>query len=158
MASPGMAPIQASERAQQVNERIAVSRMVAAGRVRSSAKWFYWIAALSIINSLLVEFKGARHFVVGLGATPFVDTFARRAGSAGSALGIIANGLVAGIFVLFGGFAVNARRWAFRAGMALYFFDGVLLISVKDYLGLAFHAYVLYVIYRGYTVARQLPQ
>jgi len=158
MASAGMAPAQASERAQQVNERIAVSRMVAAGRVRAGAKWFYWIAGLSMINSLVVIFGGNFHFVVGLGITSVVDAFARRVGSAGSALAIIINGLVAGVFVLFGAFAVKAQKWAFLVGMALYLFDGLLLVSVKDYLGIAFHAYALFAIYRGYTVTSQLPR
>jgi len=31
-------------------------------------------------------------------------------------------------------------------------------VSVKDYLGVAFHAYALYAIYRGFTVTRQLPR
>lgn len=158
MASAGMAPAQASERTQQVNERMAVSRMVAAGRVRASAKWFYWIAGLSMLNSLVVIFGGKLHFVVGLGITSVVDAFARRVGSAGSVLAIIINGFVAGVLVLIGTFAVKTRRWAFLVGMALYLLDGLLLVSVKDYLGVAFHAYVLFAIYRGFTVTRQLPQ
>ena len=158
MASAGMAPAQASERAQQVNERMAVSRMVAAGHVRTSAKWFYWIAGLSMINSLVVISGGNFHFVVDLGITSVIDALARRVGSAGSILDIIINGFVAGVFVLFGTFAIKAQKWAFLVGMALYLFDGLLLVSVKDYLGVAFHAYVLFAIYRGFTVARQLPQ
>ena len=158
MASAGMAPAQASERAQQVNERMAVSRMVAAAQVRAGAKWFYWIAGLSMINSLVVIFKGNFHFVVGLGITSVVDAFARRVGSAGSVLDIIINGFVAGVFVLFATFAVKAQKWAFLVGMVLYLLDGLLLVSVKDYLGVAFHAYALYAIYRGFTVTSQLPR
>jgi hypothetical protein len=158
MASAGMAPAQASERAQQVNERIAVSRMVAAGRVRAGAQWFHWIAALSIVNSLIVIFGGKFHFVVGLGITSVVDAFARRVGSAGSVLAIIINGFVAGVLVVLGTFAVKAQRWAFLVGMALYLSDGLLVVSVKDYFAVAFHAYALFAIYRGYTVTRQLPR
>jgi len=152
-----MAPAPASERAQQVNERMAVSRMVAAGRVRAGAKWFYWIAGLSMINSLVVIFGGNFHFVVGLGITSVVDAFAKRVGSAGSVLDVIINGFVAGVFVLFGTFAVKAQKWAFVVGMALYLFDGLLLVSVKDYLGVAFHAYALFAIYRGFAATKQLP-
>jgi hypothetical protein len=158
MASAGMAPAQANERAQQVNERLAVSRMVAAGRVRAGAKWFYWIAGLSMVNSLVVIFGGNFHFVVGLGITSVVDAFARRVGSAGSVLAIVINGFVAGVFVLFGSLAVKAQKWAFLLGMALYLLDGLLLVSAKDYLGVAFHAYALFAIYRGYTVTSQLPR
>jgi len=158
MASAGMAPAPASERAQHVNERLAVSRMVAAGRVRASGKWFYWIAGLSLVNSLASIFSANLRFVVGLGIASVVDALAKRAGSLGSLLAIFINGCVAGIFVLFGAFAVKAQKWAFLVGMALYLFDGLLLLSVKDYLGVAFHAYVLFAIYRGFTATRLLPQ
>jgi len=158
MASAGMAPAPASERAQQVNERIAVSRMVAAGRVRAGGKWFYWIAGLSLVNSLAAIFSANLRFVVGLGISSVVDALAKRAGGAGGVLDIIINGFVAGVFVLFGTFAVKAQKWAFVVGMALYLLDGLLLVSVKDYLGVAFHAYVLFAIYRGFTATSQLPR
>jgi hypothetical protein len=152
----GTALAQSSERAAQVDQRIAVSRMVAAARARAGAKWFYWIAALSMINSIAVIAGGNFHFVVGLGVTSVVDAFAKRVGSAGSVLDIVINSFVAGLFVLFGTFAVKAQRWAFLAGMTLYALDGLLLLGVKDVLGVGFHAYALLAIYRGYTAAKQV--
>jgi len=152
----GTALAQSSERAAQVDQRIAVSKMVTAARARAGAKWFYWVAGLSMINSILVITGGNLHFVVGLGITSVVDGLAKRAGSAGSVLDIIINGCVAGVFVLFGTFAVKAHKWAFLFGMTLYAFDGLLLLGVKDFLGVAFHAYVLFALYRGYTAAQQV--
>jgi len=149
MASIGTAPAQASERMQQVNERAAVAKMVSAGRVSAGAKWFYWIAGLSLINSLVVILGGNFHFVVGLGITSVVDALAKQAGSMGSVLDIVINGFVAGVFVLFGYFAVKGQKWAFLVGMALYVLDGLLLLTVKDYLSVGFHAYALFAIYRG---------
>ena len=150
----GTALAQSSERAAQVNERIAVSKMISATRARTGAKWFYWIAGLSMINSIVVITGGNFHFVIGLGITSVVDALAKRAGSAGSVLDIIINGFVAGAFVLFGTFAVKAQKWAFVVGMALYALDGLLLLGVKDVLSVAFHAYALFAIYRGYTAAK----
>jgi len=152
----GTALAQSSERAAQVDQRIAVSRMVAAARARAGAKWFYWIAALSIINSIVVIAGGNSHFVVGLGITSVVDAFAKRVGSAGSVLDVIINGFVAGVFVVFGTFAVKAQKWAFLVGMTLYVLDGLLLLRLRDFLGVGFHAYALYAIYRGYTAAKQV--
>ena len=152
----GTALAQSSERAAQVDQRIAVSRMVAAARARAGAKWFYWIAALSIINSIVVIAGGNFHFVVGLGITSVVDAFAKRVGSAGSVLDVIINGFVAGLFVLFGTFAVKAQKWAFVVGMMLYVLDGLLLLRLRDFLGVGFHAYALFAIYRGYTAAKQV--
>lgn len=150
----GTALAQSSERAAQVNERIAVSKMVAAARARAGAKWFYWIAGLSMINSIVVITGGNFHFVVGLGVTSVVDAFAKRLGSAGSVLDIIINGFVAGVFVLFGTFAIKLQKWAFLVGMTLYGLDGLLLLGVRDLLSVGFHAYALYAIYRGYTAAK----
>ncbi len=151
--SAGVATAQSADRVAQENQQIAVSRMVALGRVRSGAKWFYWIAALSMINSLVVISGGSFHFVVGLGITSIVDAMAKRAGSAGSILDLIINGFVAGVFVLFGHFAAKAQKWAFIVGMGLYALDGLLLFGAKDYLSVGFHAYALFAIYRGMSAA-----
>jgi hypothetical protein len=151
-----MAPVQANERAQQVDQRAAVAKMVTAARARAGAKWFYCIAGLSMINSLAVMSGASFHFVVGLGATLFVDVMARKVGSMGSVLDIVINGFGSGAFVLFGHFAVKAQKWAFLVGMGLYALDGLLLLGVKDYLGVGFHAYVLFAIYRGLQAAEQV--
>ncbi len=156
MASPGMAPVQASERSQQVDQRMAVAKMVIAARARAGAKWFYWIAGLSMINSLAVMSGSNFHFVVGLGITSVVDAMARQAGSLGSVLDIVINGFVSGVFVLFGYFAAKAQKWAFLVGMGLYALDGLLLLGAKDYLGVGFHAYALFAIYRGLQAAAQV--
>ena len=146
-----MATLQASERIAQENQQIAVSRMVAVARVRGGAKWFYWIAGLSFVNSIIVMTGGSLHFVVGLGITSVVDAVAKRVGNAGSILDFVINGFVAGLFALFGSFAVKGQKWAFVIGMALYGIDGLLLLTARDFLGVGFHAYALYAIYRGYA-------
>jgi hypothetical protein len=153
MASTGMAPVQASERAQQVDQRAAVAKMVSAARARAGGKWFYWIAALSMVNSLAVMAGGNFHFIVGLGVTSVVDAMARQAGSLGNVLDIVINGFVSAVFALFGYFAAKAQKWAFVVGMGLYALDGLLLWGAKDFLGMGFHAYALFAIYRGFQAA-----
>jgi hypothetical protein len=154
MASAGTAPAQSSERLAQEDQQIAVSRMVASARAQAGAKWFYWIAALSMINSMVVIFGGNFHFVIGLGITSLVDALAKRIGSTGSVLDIIISGFVAGLFALFGYFAVKAQKWAFVVGMGLYLLDGVLLLGTRDFLSIGFHAYALFALYRGYKAAQ----
>ena len=151
--SAGTAQAQSPDRIAQENQQIAVSRMVAMARVKAAAKWFYWVAGLSVINSLVVISGGNFHFVVGLGITSVVDAMAKRIGNAGTVLDLIINGFVAGVFVLFGHFASKAQKWAFFVGMALYAADALLLVSAKDYLSVGFHAYALFAIYRGMTAA-----
>ena len=133
------------------------AHLMAAARAGAGAKWFYWIAGLSILNSLVVIFGGQFHFVIGLGITGVVDAVARQAGSAGPVLDIVINGFVAGVFCLFGYFAGKLQKWAFVAGMALYALDGLLLFTVKDILGVGFHAYALFAIYRGLAALNQAP-
>jgi hypothetical protein len=145
---------QSSERVAHINERMAVSKMVAATRARAGAKWFYWIAGLSMVNSVVAFTGGNLHFVVGLGITAFVDGLAKRVGSAGAELDLMINGFMAGVLIVFGSFAIKMQRWAFVLGMTLYALDGVMLLRLRDYLAVGFHAFALYAIYSGYRAAK----
>jgi hypothetical protein len=107
------------------------------------------IAGLSMLNSVLTMSGTSFHFIFGLGVTEIVDAIGRHSGTTGSALGLIVNVFIAGLFLLFWNFARRGEKWAFLAGMALYAVDGMILIPFKDFLGVAFHAYALFRIYRG---------
>jgi hypothetical protein len=117
--------------------------------VRSGAGWFLAIAGLSILNSVLTMSGTHFHFIFGLGVTEIVDAIGRQSGTTGSALGLVVNVFIAGLFLLFWNFARQGEKWAFLAGMALYAVDGMILIPFKDFLGVAFHAYALFRIYHG---------
>jgi hypothetical protein len=147
MASAGTAP--ATVNSAGTLAQTTAAQASALARVRISARWFYWIAGLSLINSAVVIFGGSFHFVVGLGVTSVVDAFAKLAGNAGIVLDLIINGFVAGLFCLFGSCASKAQKWAFLVGMILYALDGLLLLLAHDILSVGFHAYALYCIYRG---------
>jgi MFS family permease len=117
--------------------------------VKSGAGWFLAIAGLSILNSVLTMSGAQFHFIFGLGITEIVDVIGRQSGATGSALGLVVNLFIAGFFLWFWYFGRKGEKWAFLTGMALYVMDGLLLIPFKDVLGVAFHAYALYRIYRG---------
>jgi len=148
MSSPATAPVNPL---QPTIQQIAI----AAARVRIGAKWFYWIAGLSLFNSLAAISGGNFHFVIGLGITSVVDALARQTGSAGSVLDVIINTFIGGVFVLFGYFACKLQKWAFLVGMALYALDALLVLAFKDILSVAFHAYALFMIYRGFSFLSQ---
>ena len=117
--------------------------------VKNGAGWFLAIAGLSILNSVL-NMSGAQfHFIFGLGITEIVDAVGRQSRSTGSALALVVNLFIAGFFLWFWHFGRKGEKWAFLTGMALYVMDGLLLIPFRDLLGLAFHAYALYRIYKG---------
>jgi len=131
-------------------------------RVRSGANWFYWIAGLSLVNSVSSLLGGGLTFVIGLGATQIIDAIAYGltegldAQTAGivSAIALIMNVCLAAIFVLFGVFANKQHRWAFITGMVLYALDAVIFIVFPDILSIAFHLYALFGLFTG---LRALP-
>ena len=67
-------------------------------RVRSGASWFYWIAGLSIINSIIQLSGGNWHFIFGLGITSIVDALAANLGKTGVVLDLVINVFIAGVF------------------------------------------------------------
>jgi hypothetical protein len=120
--------------------------------VKTGAGWFLWVAGLSMVNSVLSLSGAGFRFIFGLGIAQIVDALAHQAGSSGVALDLIINGFVAGVFVVFWNFARQGQNWAFLVGMALYAVDGLILITFKDFLGVAFHGYVLFRIYSALKI------
>ena len=117
--------------------------------VKNGASWFLAIAGLSILNSVLSMSGTGFHFIFGLGITEIVDAIGREGGTTGSALGLVVNLFIAGVFFMFWHFARRGEKWAFLFGMGLYAVDGLILVPFKDFLSVAFHAYALLRIYGG---------
>ncbi len=134
-AAPSTAVLEQKLRAEQI--------------VKNGAGWFLAIAGLSIINSVLTMSGANFHFIFGLGITEIVDAVGRQSGTTGSALSLVVNLFIAGVFLLFWNFARRGEKWAFLVGMGLYAVDGLILVPFKDFLGVAFHAYALFRIYNG---------
>lgn len=141
---------------------LMTAKYKATGALKSSANWFYWIAGLSLINTVVLLFGGNMSFIVGLGITQFIDIIAYYISQdSGSLIKIIAFGLdllIAGIFVLFGYFSNKGYKWSFLVGMVLYGLDGLMFIFLKDYLSLAFHGYAIYCIFRGLKAIKVLKE
>lgn len=124
----------------------------------SSSSWFFWIAGLSVINSLIAVFGGNWHFLFGLGITSVADAMSLQSGTAGKTISFVFTLLMAGLFVIFGFLAKKFFHWAFIVGMVVYTLDGLLQALAQDYLGLAFHAFVLYQLFRGLSASRKLSE
>src|SRR4030042_360415 len=132
------------------------------GQFKSGANWFFWIAGLSLVNSLILLAGGQWNFVVGLGITQLIDSIgvslSADVGVMGKAVAFACDVLVAGVFVGFGIFSRKGYRWAFITGMVLYALDGLLFILVKDFLSIGFHAFALYCIGLGLKANHALKQ
>lgn len=127
-----------------------------AAKLKSGASWFYWIAALSLINSLAALSGSDWRFIVGLGITQIVDGFGEGIGGGGKIVALILNLIVAGLFVLFGVFANKNHVWAFVTGMVLFALDGLIFVLVQDWLGVGFHVFVLFMLFRGMQAGRAM--
>jgi hypothetical protein len=125
-------------------------------RMKSAASWFYWIAGLSIINSIAAASGGSWRFIVGLGLTQLIDAFGNNMGGSGTIVALVLDFLVAGLFILFGVFAHKAQPWAFLTGMALFALDGLIFLLEPDWIGVGFHVLVLFFLFRGFQACRVL--
>jgi hypothetical protein len=133
-------------------------------RAKRGANWFYWIAALSVINSIALIAGANFQFIVGLGVTQIIGGLAQAvansadegAAAVATVFGIIFD-LVALIgFALTGYFANKLFQTAFIVGIVVYILDGLIVLLLGDYLMTAFHAYALIWIIRGYLACREL--
>ena len=140
----------------------SVERQQLEARMKSGAHWFYWIAALSLVTSIISLAEGNWAFLVSLGVTQVIDGVARAfASQMGWGFKVVAFGfdlIAAGLCALLGYFATKRTGWAFVVGMALYALDALLFVVFFDILPLLFHAYVLYNLFRGYQACSALVE
>lgn len=124
-------------------------------RLRSSASWFYWVAALSLVNSIVAVSGGNWRFIFGLGITQVFDGIGMNFESAGRIIALGLDLLTAGLLVLFGIFANKSQMWAFLVGGILLALDGVLMLIAQDWIGVAFHAFVVFRLFQGFALCRR---
>src|SRR4051812_39444562 len=129
---------------------VTTAKLRLAMQVKNGANWFYWIAVLSLINTLAALAAVNWRFLLGLGVTQVVDSVGANLSGPGRLVAFVVNAFIAGFFVLMGSFAGKQKKWAFIVGMALFLLDGGVELLIQDWIGLAFHAYGLYCIFRGY--------
>lgn len=129
-------------------------------RYRSGANWFFWIAGLTIITSLIAFFGGGIRFLISLGLTQFIDAvaagLATQLGGAVQVVGLVLDLIVTGVFILFGYLANKKMLWAYVAGMVVFLLDGLLSLAFQDWIGVIAHAVVLFWLFRGYQAGREL--
>src|SRR5215207_10468089 len=140
----------------------SVERYQLEQRMKSGAHWFYWIAALSLVTSIISLSGSNWAFLVSLGVTQLIDAVAKEVATQGGGgfkvVAFVFDLVAAGLFALLGYFAVKRHQWAFVAGMALYGLDALVCGLVGLWFGLAFHAYVLFSIYGGYKASTALAE
>jgi hypothetical protein len=127
-----------------------------AAQLKSGASWFYWIAGLSLINSIAAFSGSSWRFIIGLGITQVFDELGSHLARGGSVVALALDVFTAGLFVLCGVFAHKAQSWAFILGIAVFALDGLIFLIGQSWLGVAFHLLVLYWLFRGFSACRQI--
>lgn len=149
------------------DEALAVKRRELQEDVRKGAAWFYWIAGLSLVNTLLFIFGANINFLIGLGATQLITAIALGIGDAIGSKGgmmavkivaLVASVAIAGAVALFGYFAAKGNRWLFIVGMILYALDGLLLLAFREWAGFLFHLLALWGLYTGLRATLRLEK
>jgi hypothetical protein len=130
--------------------------------VRGSGTWFWWIAALSVVNSLAVILDLKYGMALGLGFTSIIDALfsfgadgeAVLPGVSSRLVQLALVGAVAAGFYALGRAARHYSAAAFLWGMGLYALDAAIFALARDWIGVGFHAFVLFMLWGGYSILR----
>ncbi len=129
-------------------------------KIRSGMSWFFWIAGLSVVNTVVQSAGSDRSFLVGLAATQVVDAFAKAFVQQGGppALHYVAFAIDVAIAGLFLGFGALSRRhgWVYVAGLVVYALDGLIAAAFRDWPMTAFHVFALVNLVGGFLALRKL--
>ncbi len=144
---------------------VAQKRLILEKRLKSGANNFFWIAGLSLVNTIIYTMGGSVTFVMGLGITQVIDGFARGLGADGgsnsiviSFVGLAIDVAIAGMFILFGFLARKRNRMVLVFGAILYIMDALIFVYVQDWYGALFHALMLIGLWNGFNAMGELDK
>ena len=124
--------------------------------VRRGTHWFYWVAALSLVNSIIALAGGHVTFLAGLAVSQIIDGLVRHMSLVGPYISIGIDLIFAFFLCGFGYLASHGSRAALIAGMILYALDGMIFLLFGAVLPALFHAFVLYRILPAWQARRKL--
>lgn len=154
-ALPSGAPSASNPNPQAAMRPLPVDPALLAQR-KSAASWFYWIAGLSLVNSFAAFSGSDWRFILGLGITQIIDGMGQGSDGAGKFIALAMDLVAAGTLIAFGMLGNRGHTWAFIVGMALFAMDGVIFLLAQDWIGVAFHGFVLWGLFRGFSACRAL--
>lgn len=141
-------------------------QMLLEQKQRNGANWFLWIAALSLVNSVLTLGQVRFSFAIGSGLTLLIDNIALYLIQDTPDISpIIFQGIAftldVAIIGSFAIFALLARRryvWAFIVGMLFYLVDVAIIFFLELWIGVAFHLFALFGLWGGLQATRTFNQ
>lgn len=109
-----------------------------------------------MINSVSAFGGSEWRFVFGLGITQIIDSIGADSGSSGNIVTLFIDGLVVLFLIGCGIFARKGHAWVFLLGVLLFVLDTGVFVLASDWLGVAFHAYLVFVMFRGFRACREV--
>ena len=119
--------------------------------VLSAARWFWWIAGFSLLNTVLFFSGTQTSFMLGLGVTSLANViFAKQI-----AVALMVGGLAAVLLFFIGLQAQRERAWAFYLGLVLYTLDAFIFVTYEDWFPVVIHAVAIFYISKGLVQLRE---
>ena len=125
---------------------------------------FYYIAAISLINSLLFIFNYG--FYGSLAITTLITYLGlglAEAINGGTTVTFIVNGvaffinaIIAGIVAGFGYLSSKGHSWVYIVGMVAYTLDALIMLWLNEWIVVLIHLYALYLLWRGWSSLRKI--
>jgi hypothetical protein len=142
------------------NNQVSFHAYALQQRYKSGARWFFWIAGLSVVTSILSLSGSDIAFFLSLGTTQVIDAFARglatQLGDGTKFVALILDVVIAGVFAVIGWFALKRHLWSFVLGMTLFALDALILLVFQVWISFVFHALVIFWIFKGYQAGQSL--
>jgi len=125
---------------------------------RNGARWFYWIAGLSTVNSIVAVTGGTFVMIFGLTSTLFATYLGSDIGGTWAIVGMVVAVLVSLGFLGLGWMAERGAVWAYAVGGAVYAADTVLTLFFKDWLSVIAHVFAVAIVFAGMAATQRLKK
>ncbi|HVQ55587.1 MAG TPA: hypothetical protein VMS29_02435 [Pyrinomonadaceae bacterium] len=134
------------------------ARHVTRTSILHGANWFFWLAILSVINTLIVYQYHTPNTPIALAITQWLDGTSAGLNPTMSNRSLIVNLLIAGALAGFGLLARRGSDLAFVLGIFLYVVDAMLAIGLRDVFGFGVHLIGVFFLFKGLLASRHVRE
>ena len=107
--------------------------------ILNGAGWFWWIAGLSLLNTILIHSGSETSLAIGLGFTLMADAIFKDM----KVVAFIIDALALATIVGLGFGAKKGYVWAFVVGIVLYGLDALIYVGLQGWMGVGIHCVAL---------------